>query len=168
MASLLDFSQFIGGSDDIQVEISFPSSQRTVVYDFGQSILGWTFLLDHQTVVADTIAYDRNTGAPNFASTKLIGTFASGTISTATNVQVLNASSGTVAVTIPANLYTGPIIPDARSHTPITVVGFTWASTSTPAQISTHRWGLLQSWEPGVTPGDPVLNANYTPITVGA
>jgi hypothetical protein len=168
VASLLDFSQFIGGSDNIQVEVSFPSSQRTVVYDFGQSISGWSFILDHQTVVADTISYDRNTGAPNFASTKLIGTFPTGVISTGTYVQVLNASSGTVAVTIPAGLYTGPIIPDARSHTPITVVGFTWISTSTPAQVATHRWGLLQSWEPGVEPGDPILDADYTPITVGA
>jgi hypothetical protein len=168
VASLLDFSQFIGGSDDIQIEVSFPSSQKTIVYNFNQNITGWTFLLDHQTVVADTIAYDRNTGAPNFASTKIIGTFPKGVISTSTYVSVLNASSGTVAVTLPGGLYTGPIIPDARSHTPITVVGFTWTSGSTPPQVSTHRWGLLQSWEPGVTPGDPVLDNNYTAVTIGA
>ena len=168
MASLLDFSQFIGGSDNVQVEVSFPSSQKTIVYNFQQDISSWTFMLDHQTVVADTIAYDRNTGAPNFASTKIIGTFPNGVISTSTYVQVLNASSGTVAVTIPGNLYNGPIIPDARSHTPITVVGFTWTTDDTPPQVQTHRWGLLQSWEPGVEPGDPVLDPDYTAVVVGA
>jgi len=163
----LDFSQYIGGNDTIQTEITFPSSQKTVVYDFGQNITGWTFLADHQTVVADTITYDR-TGAPNFSSTQLIGTFPYGNINTSTYVKVLSTSSGTVALTIPGGLYTGPIIPDARSHTPITVVGFTWTSNSTPPQVQTHRWALIQSWEPGVSPADPVLNGSYTPITVGA
>ena len=163
----LDFSQYIGGSDTLQTEITFPSSQRTVIYDFGQNITDWTFLLDQQTVIADTITYDRS-GAPNFSSTKLIGTFPYGVISTATYVSVLSTSSGTVAVTIPGGLYTGPIIPDARSHTPITVVGFTWTSNSTPPQRSTHRWALIQSWEPAVEPADPVLDGDYTPITVGA
>jgi hypothetical protein len=168
MASVLDFSQYIGGYDNVQVESTFPSSQKTIVYNFQQNITGWTFLLDYQTVVADTVAYDRNTGAPNFSSTKILGTFPSGVINTSTYVQVINASSGTVAVTIPANLYTGPIIPDARSHNPITVVGFTWRTADTPPQIQTHRWALLNSWESGVTPGDPVLDNNYTPITFGA
>jgi hypothetical protein len=163
----LDLSQYIGGADNIQTEITFPSSQRTIVYDFGQNIAGWTFKLDHQTVVADTISYDRNSGAPNFSGTKLIGTFPVGLITTATYISVLSETSGTVAVTIPGGLYTGPIIPDARSHTPITVIGFTWTSDSTPPQVATHRWALLQSWEPGVEPGDPVLDADYTPITVG-
>jgi len=164
----LDLASYIGGADQIQTEIAFPSTQKTVVYNFGQSITGWTFMLDHQTVVADTIAYDRLSGAPNFTGTKLIGTFPKGTISTATYVTVLNATSGTVAVTIPGGLYTGPVIPDARSHTPITIVGFTWTDNSVPPQINTHRWAILQSWEPGVTPGDPVLDNNYTEIIVGA
>ena len=168
MASLLDFSQYIGGQDNIQTEVTFPSSQRTVVYDFQQDITGWNFSMEHQTVVVDAIAYDRNTGAPNFATSAIIGTFEGGTINTSTYVSVLNASSGTVAITLPANLYTGPIIPDARSHTPITIVSITWTSASTPPQVDTHRWALLQTYEPGVTPGDPILDAGYTAITVGA
>jgi hypothetical protein len=74
VASLLNFSQYIGGQDNIQTEVAFPSSQKTVVYDFQQDITGWTFKLDYQTVVVDTIAYDRNTGTPNFASSSIIGT----------------------------------------------------------------------------------------------
>lgn len=168
MASLLDFSQYIGGQDNIQTEVTFPSSQKTVVYDFGQDITGWTFKLDYQTVVVDTISYDRNTGAPNFASSSIIGTFPGGVTTTATYITVLNASSGTVAVTLPGGLYTGPIIPDARSHTPITIFGFTWTSDAAPPQVDTHRWALLMTYEPGVTPGDPTLAQNYTAITVGA
>ena len=168
MASLLDFSQYIGGQDNIQTEVTFPSSQKTVVYDFGQDISNWAFKLDYQTVVVDTIAYDRNTGAPNFASSSVIGTFPGGVVSTSTYISVLSAGSGTVAVTLPGGLYTGPIIPDARSHTPITIFGFTWTTSSTPAQVDTHRWALLMTYEPGVTPGDPVLAQNYTAVTVGA
>lgn len=164
----LDFSQYIGGADNVQVEIAFPSTQKTVVYQFGQNISGWTFHLDYQTVVADTISYNVQTGAPNFSGTSLIGTFPSGTITTATYVTVLDAITGTVAITIPGGLYTGPIIPDARSHTPITVVGVTWTDNSTPPQVNTHRWAILQSWEPGVTSGDPVLQEDYTPVVVGA
>ena len=124
-------------------------------------------MLDYQTVVVDVIAYDRNTGAPNFANSKIIGTFPSGNITTATYVRVVSTSSGTVAVTFPGGLYTGPIIPDARSHNPITVIGVTWTDDNTPAQINTHRWAFIQSWEPGVTPADPVLANNYTAIVGG-
>ena len=167
MAGLLDFSQYIGGADNLQTEQAFPSTQRTVVYNFGQDIAGWTFFLDYQTVVVDTIAYDRNTGAPNFASSKIIGTFPSGTINTSTYVRVLSTSSGTVAVTFPGGLYTGPVIPDARSHNPITVIGITWTDDNTPPQINTHRWSFILAWEPGVTPADPVLANNYTAIVGG-
>jgi len=168
MAGLLDFSQYIGGSDNLQTEAAFPSTQRTVVYNFGQSIAGWTFFLDHQTVVADQIAYDRNTGAPNFASSQIIGYFNSGNINTATNVQVVSTASGTVKITFPGNLYTGPILPDARKHNPITVIGVTWTDNATPPTRNTHRWAFIQAWEPGVSPGDPVLDAGYTAVIVGA
>lgn len=167
MAGILDFSQYIGGADNIEIEQIFPSSQRTVTYNFGVDITGWTFHVDYQPVVADTIAFDRNTGAPNFASTKIIGYFDSGVINTSTNVNVVNTATGLIAVTFPANLYTGPILPDARSHTPIVVIGVTWTDANTPAVIETHRWAFIQSWEPGVNPGDPVLDAGYTSITVG-
>lgn len=170
--ALLDLSQYIGGADNIQLETTFPSSQRTIIYNFQRDISNWKFRLDYQTVVADNITYDRNTGVPNFANSSLIGTFPSGVIfdsDTDINefVEVLNASSGTVAVTIPGEIYTGPIIPDARTHTPINIVGFTWTTNDVPSQITTHRWGFLMSWEPGVTAGDPVLDVNYTAVVIG-
>jgi hypothetical protein len=165
--ALLDLSQYIGGADNIQVEITFPSSQKTILYNFQQDITNWEFFLDYQTVVANSITYDRNTGAPNFASSQLIGTFPSGVIDTSTYITLLDPAAGTVAVTIPANIYTGPIIPDARTHTPLTIVGFTWTTNDVPAQIATHRWAYLMSWEPGVIPGDPTLTENYTSVVVG-
>lgn len=168
MAGLLTFNQYVGGADNMQIEQVFPSTQRTKVYNFGVDITDWTFTLDHQTVIADTITFDRNTGSPNFSSSSIIGYYPSGTIDETVNVTVLDAAAGTVAITIPGDLYTGPIIPDARSRTPITIVGITWTDDSTPAVIETHRWALIQSWEPGVPPGDPTLDEDYTAVTVGA
>ena len=165
MASVLQFNQYIGGADNVQVEIVFPSNQKTYVYDFNQDITDWSFSLDYQTIIANQVSYDRYSGDPNFANTKIIGTFNAGTVDP-TSISVINALTGKVAVTIPGNLYTGPIIPDARSHIPITIVSLTWMTRETPPTVQTHRWALLQSWEPGVPVGDPVLAPGYIAITV--
>lgn len=167
-AGVLNFAQYLGGADNIQIEQIFPSTQRTLQYNYSQNITGWTFSLDHQTIVVDTMSFDRNTGEPNFANSNVIGYFPSGVISTATYVSVTNTVAGTVNVTIPGNLYTGPILPDARANVPITIVGVTWADNSSPVNRNTHRWAFIQCWEPGVTPGDPVDSVSplFTPITV--
>lgn len=165
MASLLSFSQYIGGQDNLQLEVTFPSSQKTVTYNFQQDISDWDFKLSYQTVVIDTVTYDRNTGNPNFANSNVIGTFPSGIANTSTYVEIMNTSSGIVAVTLPGNLYSGAIFPDSRTNTPITVLGFTWTTNSTPPQIDTHRWALMLTYEPGVTPGDPADDASFIPLT---
>lgn len=157
MASgVLNFAQYLGGADNIQIEQIFPSTQRTLQYNFGRSLSGWSFHIDHQTIVVDTVAFDRNTGQPNFANSSVIGYFPSGVISTSSYVLVTNAAQGLVNITVPQNLYTGPILPDARANVPITIVGVTWRDGGSPVNINTHRWAFIQSWEPGVTPGDPV------------
>lgn len=168
MAGVLNFSNYIGGADNIQIEQIFPSTQRTMVYNFAQDITDWTFNVDYQTIVVDALAFDRNTGEPNFANSKVVGYFAKGQVNTSTYVSVVNATSGTVAITMPGNVYAGPVLPDARAHTPITVFGVTWSNHATPPQVNTHRWAFIQCWEPGVTAGDPVLANGYTAITVGA
>ena len=71
-AGVLNFSQYLGGADNIQIEQIFPSTQRTLQYNFSQNITGWTFSLDHQTIVVDTMSFDRNTGEPNFADRKRV------------------------------------------------------------------------------------------------
>jgi hypothetical protein len=167
MAGILNFQQYIGGPDAIQVEQVFPSTQKTLVYNFGQDITGWTFSADQQTIVVDTVAFNRNTGQPNFSTSHVVGSFTKANITGASAPTVISASAGTVKVVLPANMYTGPVIPDARQNVPITVVGITWSDASTPAQINTHRWALIQCWEPGVTVGDPILATGYTAITLG-
>lgn len=166
-AGVLNFAQYLGGPDNVQIEQIFPSTQRILNYNFARNIAGWSFYLDHQTIVVDTVSFNRSTGEPNFANSNVTGYFASGTITTGTYVSVTNAASGLVNITIPGALYSGPILPDARQNVPITVVGVTWTDTSTPAQVNTHRWAFLQAWEPGVTPGDPTLAGGFTAITLG-
>ena len=169
-AGVLNFAQYLGGADNIQIEQIFPTTQRTLNYNYATSIVGWTFKVDHQTIVVDTVAFDRNTGQPNFANSNVIGAFPFGVVSTGTYISVVNSALGTVNITIPGNLYTGPVLPDARANVPITIVGVTWTDASSPVQVNTHRWAFLLAWEPGVTPGDPTLSTSplYSAITVGA
>jgi len=164
MAGVLSFSQYLGGPDNINIEQIFPSTQRTFVYNFSRNITGWTFNVDQQTIVVDTVAFDRNTGAPNFANSTVIGYFPFQQVSTSSYVTNRNDATGVVSITTPTNMYTGPILPDARKNVPITIVGVTWNDSSSPVNINTHRWAFIQSWEPGVTPGDPTTDAGYLNI----
>lgn len=167
MAGILTLGQWLGGPDDVKVESTFPSSTKTYAYNFARDTTGWAFKLDYQTVVVDTITFERNTGEPNFANSQVIGFFPSGTVSTSTNINVVQTSTGIVNVTHPAGLYTGPILPDARANTPLLVMSFTWSDNSTPKQVNTHRIAKLLAWEPEVTPANPTTGAGYTAITVG-
>lgn len=166
MAGVLTFKQFIGGADQLILKQDFPSSSVNLVYNYDQDITSWTFEADHQTIVVDTLTYDRYTGEPSFTNSKVIGSFAKAEITGGDAPAITNASSGLARVTLPANMYTGPIVPDARKNVPITVVGVTWTTADTPAQKQTHRWAIVQSWEPDVTIGDPTTDAGYTAFTL--
>jgi hypothetical protein len=167
MAGILNFQQYIGGPDQVQVEQIFPSNQKTLIYDFDRDISGWTVTADYQTIVVDQVAFNRNTGSPNFSNSKVVGSFAKVEVSGAAEPAIINSATGTVKIVIPAAMYTGPIIPDARQNVPITVYSVTWSDNSSPAQVNTHRWAFIQCWEPDVTIGDPVLANGYTAITLG-
>jgi hypothetical protein len=174
MPGVLNFQQYIGGPDSVQVENIFPSNQKTLVYTFKDdagdpiNLTGWTFAADYQTLVIDEIAFNRNTNKPNFANSTVVGSFAKVEVGGATAPSIVVAANGTVKVHFPAGMYTGPIIPDARKNVPITVFSLTWTDTSTPVQINSHRWALVNCWEPDVTIGDPTLAVGYTALTVGA
>ena len=168
MAGILDFQQYLGGPDAVQVEQVFPSNQRTLLFTFSTDITGWTFSVDHQTIVVDQIKFNRTTGKPNFSDSTVIGTFPKVDLVSPWAPEVVNAAEGTVKVHFPANMYSGPIIPDARANVPITVFSVTWSDNSTPAQIVSQRWALVQCWEPDVVAGDPTTDNNYTAITLGA
>lgn len=166
MAGVLNFEQYIGGPDQVKVEQIFPSTQKTFIYDFDRDITNWTFEVDYQTLVVDTVQFNRNTGQPNFANSTVIGSFPKAEVTGDYVPTVINASLGTVKVIIPAGLYSGAIIPDARKNVPITVVAVTWTDTATPPNINTHRWALVQCWEPDVEVGDPTAEDDYTALTV--
>lgn len=171
MAGILDFQQYVGGADQIKCEQWFPSNRRTLVYNFGRDITGWTFAVDFQTIVVDTVAFARYTGQPNFSNSTVVGSFAKEEMSSfaagAYVPTVLSAEAGTVRVYHPNGMYSGPIIPDARKNVPITVVSFTWTDVNSPiANVNTHRFALVNCWEPDVDPGDPTLLTSYIPLVV--
>lgn len=166
MSGVLSFSDYLGGPDNIQAEQIFPSTQRTYQYNFNQNITGWSFELDSQTLVINPVTYDRN-GVPNFSSSLVIGSFAKQELPVDnTTINVVNAATGLVNITIPGNLYTGAIIPDARKNVPVTIVGVTFTTADTPPQTNTHRWAFIQCYEPDVTIGNPVSEAGFTALTI--
>lgn len=167
MAGILNFNQYIGGPDQIKIEQAFPSDQKTFLYNFGRDLTGWTITAEFQTLVVDQMAFNRNTGQPNFSTSTVIGSFPAQTLDGAYAPSIIDEGNGMVKVIIPANMYTGAIVPDARANVPIVIVSITWADNSTPAQINTHRWALIQCWEPGVVVGDPTAEVDYTSMALG-
>lgn len=166
---LLDFKQYLGGADNVEVIEMFPRNQKKFQYNFDVNVSTYTFSADYQTLVLDTVTYDRVTGDPNFADTNVIGYFANtGNISAATYINNAQASAGIIDFTIPSDRYTGAIFPSARQNVVMTVVGFQWQNAATPPVKDMHRWAIIERWEPGVTVGDPTLDTNFIPIGVGA
>ena len=169
---LLDFKSYVGGADNVVVEEQFPSTSKNYTYDFGVDVTTWSFAAKYQTIIVDAVAYDRNTGLPNFTDSKIIGFFGdgAGTVIPVDPNIVNNGALGTVSFQIPANLYTGPIIPSARINVPLTIVTFTWTNPNgaLPDIVESHRWCLMQRWESSVSPADPILDINYIPLGTGA
>ena len=158
---LLSFKNYLQGSDNVQVIEMFPSTQKTFTYDYGANVSAYTFEADYQTIVVDTLTYDRTTGDPNFTDSTVVGYFANAEISPS-NIVTTDAASGLIKLTIPSQRYTGNIIPDARSNVAITVVGFKWTdTTTTPSQTDSHRWAIVERYEPDVTPGNPREEAGF-------
>jgi len=161
---ILDFKSYIGGADNVITQEMTPSTQKTFNYNYGQDVSAYTFAADMQTIVVDTLAYDRVTGDPNFADSNVLGSFANSEISSS-NIVTTDAANGNIKFTIPANRYTGQMLPDARNNVPITVVSFRWTDTSvTPNITEQHRYAILERFEPDVTIGNPTLDGGYTAI----
>ncbi len=165
---LLTFSQYLGGADNVKVEEMFPSTQKTFQYNYGTNVTSYTFEADMQTIVIDQMAYNTNDGQPNFTQSNVIGFFANTEIA-GSNIVTTNASSGLIDFTIPADRYTGPIVPNARENVAITIVAFKWTNTTpTPNTTDSHRWAIIERYEPDVTPGNPILSSTFIPLGVGA
>lgn len=169
MGRLLDFSQYLGGPDDVEVIEMFPRQQKKFQYNFGSNVAAYTFSADKQTIVLDQVSYDRDSGNINFTETNVIGYFDNtGNISAATYIDKTQASTGVVTFTIPEQRYTGTILPNARENVVMTVVGFEWQDAATPPRKELHRWAIVERWEPGVTIGDPTLDSNFVKLGSGA
>jgi len=161
---LLSFKDYIGGADNVQVIEMVPSTQKTFTYNYNADVSAYTFEADMQTIVVDTLSYDTATGNPNFTTSSVLGSFANAEIGSA-NISNAQAATGIIKFTIPSQRYTGNIIPDARANVPITVVSFKWTDTSvTPNVTESHRWAVLERYEPDVVIGDPTLDSGYTVI----
>lgn len=163
-AGVLSFSDYVGGPDEVIAAQSFPSDQKSYQYNFGQNITGWTFTADYQTLVVDTITFNRYTGEPNFSKSQVIGSFPKVELTANNAPQVGNVTAGTMTLRVPAGMYDGPIIPDARANVPVTVVALTWQTADAYPTIQTHRWAFVQAWEPDVPVGDPTTDPDYDPL----
>ena len=166
---LLDFSNYLSGSDNVQVINLFPRSQKAFTYDFGGTVAGWTFTADKQSLVIDQITYDRVSKLPNFTDSTITGYMNTVTsIPAGTYINESQAAAGQITFTIPENRYTGPLLPNARKNPVMTVVSFEWETTAVPPVKDSHRWAIIETWEPGVTVGDPQVATEFVPIGVGA
>lgn len=165
---LLSFSQYIGGANNVVVAEQFPSTQKTYNYDFPANIATYSFAVESQTIIVDSLTYNAADGQPNFTTSNVVGVYANVTIG-AGNVVPVNNAAGTVNITIPKNLYSGPIEPDARANVPINVVSVTWTdSAPNPDITESHRFALIQRYEPGVTVGNPRLSNAFISVGTGA
>ena len=164
---LLSFKDYIGGADNVQVIEMFPGDQQTFTYDFDGNVGGYTFSADYQSILLSTVTYDRVTGDPNFADSIISGYFDNyNGISTNTYINSLDGVNGIVKFTIPADRYTGNLLPDARTNVVGTVVSFQWETNDSPVQKRRHRWLVLERFDPqqGKNPEDPALNSQFVAL----
>jgi len=164
MAGVLSFSDYIGGPDEVIAAQSFPSDQKSYLYNFGINVTGWTFTADYQTIVVDGVAFNRFTGQPNFSNSRVIGFFPKQELENADAPEVLDAATGSVRLKVPAGMYTGPILPDARASVPVVVVSLTWTDSESYPNTMSHRWAFVQAWEPDVEIGAPTDDPAFTAI----
>lgn len=157
---LLDFADYIGGPDTIVIEM-FPRMQKKYTYNFGSNVSSYVFSADYQSIVLDTVTYDRVTGDPNFTDTTVIGYFANvGTVAN-TFIDTSSAGTGVINFTIPSNRYVGKVKPNARTNVVGTVITFEWQNSSANTAVKdAHRFLILERWEPGVKPGDPTTETS--------
>ena len=100
----------------------FPIEQFPITYEFGTSGAdGWTGNVTYQTLILDKMRYDI-ANKPDFSRTTIIGYYPEGEY------------TGLVApnLILPANMYTGPIIPDSFENVPVTVVAFEFTKPTKP------------------------------------
>ena len=165
---LLSFKDYIGGADNVQVIEMFPTDQQTFRYDFDGDISGYTFTADYQSLLISSLTYDRVTGDPNFSDSTISGYFTNySTISSGNMNLVSGGTTGLIDFTIPAQRYTGNVLPDARADVVGTVVSFEWETDDSPVQKRRHRWLVLERFDPqsGKNPQSPTLDSQFVSLS---
>jgi hypothetical protein len=165
---ILDWKQFIGGTDNVISLSMFPAEQKSFTYNFESSVAGFTWDIDYQTVVIDQVSFNRNTGEPNYTTSSILGFFDVQQASVATYVDDSDAANGNVKITIPKDRYTGKILPDARNKVATTCFSVKWTDASTPPITNIHRYIITETYTAEVTIGDPttetIAQGGYTAL----
>ena len=152
---VLDWKQFIGGTDNVISLSMFPAEQKTFTYNFGGSVAGYTFDADYQTLVLDAVSFNRLTGEPNYTSSNVLGSFDSQQVTVNTYINDTDAANGIIKLTIPSARYTGKILPDARTKVATTCFSFKWTDTQSPPTTNIHRYIITETYTAEVPIGDP-------------
>lgn len=169
MAGTKTLSEFIGdGTNSVIERQAVPGAQDIVQLTWETSdITNWTFTTTFQTMVVDTISTIRNTDQNNYTDSIDLGHFPEELISGGLEPFIVDGPQGILNVVFPADMYTGPMIPDKQKNRPIVILGLTWTTDATPAVIGNIRWGIVQLWQPLVSEeGDPILDAAFVPMTL--
>lgn len=152
---VLDYQRYLNTLQTLNdLGQTFPSNQQT--YNFsvvGGTTSSWTATISWETLILDKVTYSsKETGyVPNVDSSQIVGYFDGGT----------GTQYTTGVISLPANMYTGPMLPGGDFNVPLTVVHLSWFNGITRYA---QQIGFIQNWEPGVEIGDPAQDFDYHPV----
>jgi hypothetical protein len=152
---VLDYQRYLNTLQTLNdLGQTFPSNQQTYNFSItGSTTSSWTATVSWETLILDKVSYSSKSSGyvPNVDNSQVIGYFEGST----------TTQYSTGVISIPANMYTGPILPGGDFHVPLTVVHLSWFDGTTRYA---QQIGFIQNWEPGVEIGDPTLDFNYFPV----
>jgi hypothetical protein len=153
MAGILSYNKYLNTLQTLSnAESSFPSTQKTLTFDIeGGGADGWTASVNYSVILVDKISWVRD--IPNFTNSSVIGYFP--------EFEGSFTEYSTGVISIPANIYQGPILPTGEKNVPIVIINITW--TKDDLTFSTNL-GYVQAWEPGVPLGDPYKSIYFEPV----
>ena len=152
---ILDYQRYLNTLQTLnRLGQTFPSNQQTYNFSVAGGVTNqWTATISWETLILDQVSYSSKASGyvPNVDSSQVVGYFEGST----------STQYSTGVISIPANMYTGPILPGGNFNVPLTVVHLSWTNgTSTYAE----QIGFIQNWEPGVEIGDPTEDFDFFPV----
>ena len=153
MPGILNYERYLATLQTItELGNIFPSTQRTLTYYVGSTgtTQGWTATIEWMTLIVDQYE-ETASGTPNFNQSQVYGYYPGGTST--------QYSTGTIS--IPAYMYTGPLLPATTRDIPISVVNISWLRGQ---ETFDCNLAFIQNWEPGVAIGNPSTGADFEPL----